>query len=117
MRSGEGDMRQIYDLYRRPHPKKLLRYSKANVVINMETLVANVDKKYYLNAGQTYETVAVITQLKLWFHCKFHSVYKQQHVESGFQMSVESKGVFTCENSHRCEFDTGMTLSFHIVFT
>ena len=26
-------------------------------------------------------------------------------------------GVFTCENSPRCEFDTGMTFWFHSVFT
>ena len=30
---------------------------------------------------------------------------------------MSCKGVFTCENSPWCEFDTGMTLWFHTVFT
>ena len=30
---------------------------------------------------------------------------------------AKGKGVFTCKNSPRCEFETGMTLRFHTVFT
>ena len=40
-------------------------------------------------------------------------VYKYDKVIN----SLKCKGVFTCENSPRCEFDTGMTLWFHTVFT
>ena len=74
------------------------------------------------NVGRLLSDRSLIDiELFLWEVIRFLHTNSAFSRESAWrclrQGEMGFKGVFTCENSHRCEFDTGMTLWFHTVFT